>query len=257
MKSHIDLIGQLAGDLAAGTVDRMLPPQLQRHRAPKPRDAQPRPAFEFLKKNIADLRQLIVKVTHPKTDVTITVDLLDMTDGRLTGDNSRFRDTTPAQQISMALSDLSVMAKLTSQTLRTRLEPPGRTKLWLDMSRGCLDLRKMAVDPAYPTSATAQDALKWLLHHLRQRDRTTPPPTVLVDDMPADAVVQTQFEQICERMRAAHSERAFQHWHGASGTIIKVDLFCMPRFYKGNEDYLYLFAQFATKSMDEAVLEGA
>eukprot|EP00966_Prymnesium_polylepis_P332448 7387951-Prymnesium_polylepis.1 len=80
--------------------------------------------------------------------------------------------------------------------------------------------------------------------------------------MPTFEVVWSQFLQLAERLRAAAAETTTStsfgnRWNGASGTVISTDIWKHPnQFAKGVDAYLYLWTLCATKTQNEAVVEG-
>ena len=101
--------------------------------------------------------------------------------------------------------------------------------------------------------------LERLYKHMKLRftDFDGNPKSIELDDMPPLDEVFAQFKILAERLRVASSQAPFSlRWRGQSGTVIAADVFTQSHFYTGCKDYLYLWKIFATKTMNEAVVEG-
>ena len=163
------------------------------------------------------------------------------------------------QQVLTELGDLA--AKLAS-VLRGLLRPPASHATKLRDMLLALDLRRMAVSPAYvqvalhpEPSAGNLSALGSLRRWFASRDAGRL--GGMRPDIPSLDALTTEFSLLSLRLRDANGERPFStRWSGASGTIIMKDVFMLPRFYDGCQGYLHLFAHCALKSMNESVVEG-
>merc|ERR1712070_711447 len=66
-----------------------------------------------------------------------------------------------------------------------------------------------------------------------------------------------QWQLLAGRLAAAAKERRYQAlWTNASGTVIMRSVFTEARFHEGCAEFLYLFQLMATKTRNEAVVEG-
>ena len=70
-------------------------------------------------------------------------------------------------------------------------------------------------------------------------------------------VLWAQWELLAQRLATAAQEPHYQkRWTGASGTVIMRSVFTEARFKDGCKEFLYLFQMMATKTRNEAVVEG-
>ena len=81
--------------------------------------------------------------------------------------------------------------------------------------------------------------------------------------MPSCATVWAQLQELSKRLRNAASDVRTSsspgtRWKAAGGTIIMKDIWTQPKLISthGVEDFLYLWVQCATKTLNEAVVEG-
>lgn len=248
----LDLMSQLADDLAAGKVDRMLPASATS------RSTAPFAAFELLHQHMRDLKNL--KLTLKEKDGTLlaSMDLVRATALRSLPSlrEAQAAESTEAE-IKIALQDLSKMARKMYEVQMLRLETPMQEKLWYAKMALVLDLRKMATVrdfiPSDDRINAKKHAMKTLVEWLASRFNGA----ASTDNMPDHNEVFKQFLTLTGRLREAFASLPFSaQWDGVSGTVIMKSVFTMERFYKGCEDYLYLFAHCASKSMCEAVIEG-
>ena len=242
-------MGECAQDLDNAKVDRMV--------APLSGDQQI-PAFELLKRNMADLKRLKLVIYDKDDSVLGDIDLVKASDLRSSRSTAAAAAAaTVEDEIKLALKDLANMAKSMVKLQTVRLATPAREKSIYEKMARCLDFRKMACLADYiPTDArvnASKHAVQTLVEWLASRFNGVP----ATDRMPNHGVVFTQFVMLTSRLQVAFTELPFSvRWKGASGTVIMKDVFTMERFYKDCHDYLYLFSHCGSKSMCEAVIEG-
>jgi hypothetical protein len=237
-------------------------------------------AFEFLSLHIAELQQLKFSRFDDEGNKVDTIDLVLSSAGRglrsgpfcapASDDATGDQQTKINNEIAAALKEVASLAKQIVSALRDRLSPPETESRWLSYMRMCLDLRKMASDPAYSQRRSLTEPVgcefallelyKWMqLRFVFGEDRLTATETFesAYQPMPAFSGLWDQYQLLCKRLLEARQEPLFARvWANASGVVIMKVIFTEPRFYKGCEDFLYLFQHMATKVMNEAVLEG-
>ena len=257
IKAFMERLDNLATDLAEGKSNRMFDPD--------PRSNGKRiPAFEFLSKHRNELESGKLSLVDPRDDdKVLSVDLVLSSERRrsasiavqLGAGSGAAMPTSPKEEVLATMKELSKLCKFMSETLTIRLTPPEGDVQQFRRMAAVLDFRKMAVDPEY-CSERKKPVFK-LLYDLMESRFSEVDTVPVAPDMPALDIVWEEFVTLCRRMCEAFKQRTFkQRWEGASGTVIKVDIFTNPRFYEGCKNYLYLWLHMATKTMNEAVVEG-
>ena len=162
------------------------------------------------------------------------------------------------------LIELAKMAEKIVEIQTVRLTPPDAEFRYLRHMSHCLDLRKMAFDPAYSTSNQAVQSLRVLYDWMTTRSQCggagasagEAADAEPLNDLPDFDEVKAQWSTLVARLRMFHGDGRFSHWKGASGTVIMRDVYTKLEFYDRIPAFLYLFQHMASKSMCEAVIEG-
>ena len=102
----------------------------------------------------------------------------------------------------------------------------------------CLDLRKMAFDPAYSTSNQAVQSLRVLYDWMTMRSQCggarasagEAADAEPLNDLPDFDEVKAQWSTLVARLRMFHGDGRFSHWKGASGTVIMRDVYTKLEF---------------------------
>ena len=136
------------------------------------------------------------------------------------------------------LIELAKMAEKIVEIQTVRLTPPDAEFRYLRHMSHCLDLRKMAFDPAYSTSNQAVQSLRVLYDWMTMRSQCggagasagEAADAEPLNDLPDFDEVKAQWSTLVARLRMFHGDGRFSHWKGASGTVIMRDVYTKLEF---------------------------
>ena len=251
VRTFLQLMTDLAADLAQGKTDRMLPPT--------PRSEGKRvPAFKYLSRHMSELKQGKLSMDDD-TGGRKTIDLHIGRQGRSADSGGGSLASTRVSEV--LTKDLASMAKKIFERLSERLSPPDDEAGYLLAMQKSLDVREMIKDSGYAQRARPhlQKLYDWLQS---RRLPSAAPPSASFRPMPAFDVVWSQYGTFATNLYQASRRPAFQHWTGKSGTVIIADVWSdsaasrLACLAVGVGDFLYLLQHMATKTMCEAVIEG-
>ena len=260
--AFVKTMKELATDLAAGSVDRMIDSLTG--------GSQQEPALKLLKKHEAEMKRGKFSSPDPKNDsVKVTIDMGLTSQQRsmrnFIGGQQGDAPQSPAAEFTLTLSELSKMATCIAEHVGSKLKPPDSEWRYLRHMANSLDLRKMAFDASYVKSNQAQHSIHVLYKWAQNRDcgygdgsggAGAAADAEPINDLPAFEEVRRQHCRLASQLQMFAGDPQFKPWRAASGVVIMKDVFTMERFYAGNEDFIYLFEHMACKTMCEAVIEG-